>query len=97
MKKKSSNSQKPSLPSERIVKPKLAAIPENHIPENAKMRESIRKEPFVRTTIDIPKSWHKAIKKFLIDEDMSMKDYLQGLLEKDLRNRNMTYDQTEFV
>ncbi|TCM32402.1 hypothetical protein EDF59_12497 [Novosphingobium sp. ST904] len=42
------------------------------------------KEPTTRTTLDLPKSVHKQIKRHCLENDMSIADYLRGLIERDL-------------
>lgn len=43
-----------------------------------------QKEPTTRTTLDLPKSVHKAMKRHCVDHDLSIADYLRGLIERDL-------------
>lgn len=44
------------------------------------------REVFIKTTIDFPKSFHKQMRKRLIDVDLSMKDYILKLIEMDIRD-----------
>lgn len=53
-------------------------------PANDKKKEMALEEPTRRTTIDIPESIHKQIKRNLVDKDTTMKDYVLDLVKKDL-------------
>lgn len=44
----------------------------------------VYQEPTKRTTLDIPESLHKEIKRHLIDRGETIKDYLLNLAKKDL-------------
>ncbi len=57
--------------------------------QNEKEKSHI--ESTVRATVDMPKNLHKAVKRLLIDEELSMKDYLISLMEKDLRSRKYKF------
>ncbi len=43
------------------------------------------REVYIKTTIDFPKSFHKEMRKRLIDVDLSMKDYVLRLIEIDIK------------
>ena len=43
------------------------------------------KEPIVRITVDVYKSMHRAIKIRAIDNDMTIREYIISLVEKDLK------------
>lgn len=54
-----------------------------------KTKEVPKKEPrevYIKTTIDFPKSFHREMRKRLIDVDLSMKDYVLKLIEIDIRD-----------
>ena len=53
-------------------------------PTNDKEKEMALEEPTRRTTIDIPESIHKQIKRNLVEKDTTMKDYVLDLVKKDL-------------
>lgn len=44
-----------------------------------------QREVYIKTTIDFPKSFHREMRKRLIDVDLSMKDYILKLIEIDLK------------
>jgi hypothetical protein len=48
-------------------------------------------EPMTRTTVDLPKKWHKALKRLLLEEDKSFKAYLLELMKTDLKNRGIEF------
>jgi len=43
------------------------------------------KEPIIRITVDVVKSMHKAIKMKAMNLDLTIKDYIITLVEKDLK------------
>ncbi len=44
-----------------------------------------KKEPIVRITVDVNKSMHRAIKVRAIDNDVTIREYIIRLVEKDLK------------
>lgn len=63
------------------------AIQQIHdVPTSDKKKETAlaSEEPTRRTTIDIPESMHKQIKRRLVDKDTTMKGYVLELVKKDL-------------
>lgn len=46
--------------------------------------EDPKNEPTTKTSVDIRKSLYKAMKLRLIEKEMSMRDYLESLIEADL-------------
>jgi hypothetical protein len=47
------------------------------------------KERTIRTTVDMPDKWHKAVKRLLLEEDLSIKAYVLELIQKDFKSRGM--------
>lgn len=56
----------------------------HNVPASNQKKETVPEEPTRRTTIDIPESMHKQIKRRLVDKDTTMKDYVLELVKKDL-------------
>lgn len=53
-------------------------------PADEKEKNILPQEEHTRTTIDIPKALHKKIRMRVADMDLTLKDYLLGLVKKDL-------------
>ncbi len=51
-----------------------------------KKKESIKEEN-VRITIDLPKSLHKKLKLYAVMNEITIREYVLGILDKSLKNR----------
>jgi hypothetical protein len=49
------------------------------------------KTEIIRTTLDLPKDMHKFLKRMLLEEDTSIKNYIINLIEADLESRGISY------
>jgi hypothetical protein len=43
----------------------------------------------IRMTVDMPKKQHKAVKRLLVEEELSFKAYLLELIDKDFKSRGI--------
>jgi hypothetical protein len=57
--------------------------------DKAKSGSNSLNKPTTRITVDMTKKWHKAIKGLLLEEDLSIKAYVLGLIQKDFKSRGV--------
>jgi hypothetical protein len=80
--------KKPIVKNEPSKQPELleSAIKQIHEKQEGRVETAKQAdhEPTTRTTLDIPRSLHKEIKRKLIDKGVTIKDYFLDLAKKDL-------------
>jgi hypothetical protein len=75
------------LPKKSVVESKDAEVITNKIHAEIEKKQAIIEEEVVavkKTSFDFPVPLYKAMKRKLVDEEVSMRDYVIGLIAKDL-------------
>ncbi|RPD51160.1 hypothetical protein [Paracnuella aquatica] len=61
------------------------------VPDQPQNTQPAGKEKKLRATLDIPVTLHKTMKRLLLEEDLTIKQYLLQLIEQDLECRGISY------
>jgi hypothetical protein len=75
------------LPKKNVVEPKVAEVITNKIHAEIEKKQVIIEEDVVavkKTSFDFPMPLYKAMKRKLVDDEVSMRDYVIALIAKDL-------------